>query len=190
MVVSTLEFTIVKKNDFNSPNIENTLTMEKYLTWTKGLFDSNYQIFEQGQIKNSLLFNSYKNEARSVGAQQNLLFVTQGFTNQTTIIYDGKNLVLGKITYNSWQARATVTLNSGVQLAWRFTNGWLSNWEITNFTDKKINYNSSSSSGTIISNTDDELMLIAGLFIKEYYARILILILLIVIISTATSNIF
>jgi len=155
--------------------------MEKYLTWTKGLFDSDYQIFEQGRIKNSLLFNSWKNEARSVGLQQNFLFTTQGFTNPTTTIYDDNNAILGTITYNSWQTKATLTLASGSQMAWSFTNGWLSNWMITNFNDKQINYNSSSTSGTIISNTDDELMLLAGIFIKEYYTRIFILLVMMVV---------
>lgn len=164
--------------------------MEKYLTWTKGLFDSDYQIFEQGQIKNSLHFNSWKNEARSVGLQQNFLFITQGFTNPTTTIYDDKNTVLGTINYNSWQTKATITLTSGTQLAWSFSNGWLSSWMITNFKDKQINYNSSSSSGTIITNTDDQLMLLAGIFIKEYYARIFILLMLILFIPIITRSMF
>ena len=156
--------------------------MEHHLTWTKGLFESSYQLFENGQIKSSLFFDTWKNEARCVGFSGNYLFKTSGFASPTTQIISENNEVIGVITYNSWKSRATVNMNNGEQFIWTFANAWHSQWTITDFKEKSNHYRSISGGGNAMSNNDDMVMLLAGLFIKEYYNRIFIFIIIIVVI--------
>lgn len=37
--------------------------MEQVLNWRKGLFDSNYQVYNNAQLKFALNFSSWKNSA-------------------------------------------------------------------------------------------------------------------------------
>lgn len=162
--------------------------MQRYLIWNKGFFDSNYQLFGEGKIQASLLFNSWKNEARGIGLNSSYFFRTIGFVNPSTDIIDGNNEIIGTIKYDSWHSKATLTMRSGEVYAWAFTNSWLSKWTISNFTDKQVIYEANSTSGKISANTDDEVMLLSGLFIKEYYSRILILIIVFIVIIPILSR--
>ncbi len=156
--------------------------MEAILTWTKGLFESNYQIFSNGQIRNSLLFNTWKNEAQGIGINQNYYFRTSGFLNPTTQVFNQQQELIGTISYNSWQTKATINMNSGEQYMWNFTNGWYSKWAVGNFQGKQILFDSNSSSGVISTNTDDEVLLLIGLFIREFHSRLFIFLILIILI--------
>lgn len=149
--------------------------MEHFLTWRKGLFDSNYQIYKQSQIQASLFFSSWKNNARGIGLHESYFFTTEGFSNPITKITDQNGQEIGLITYHFWQLKASISLNKQEHSSWSFSNAWLSKWTINNFQGKEIHYQASSGSGTVFSNNEDELLLLSGLFIKEYFARILIL---------------
>ncbi|MGF1925283.1 MAG: hypothetical protein ACQUHE_13990 [Bacteroidia bacterium] len=155
--------------------------MQQVLTWRKGLFDSNYQLYTNGEIKGSLIFSSFKNNARGI-ALKNYYFTTEGFLNPVTKIRDENHVEIGIITYHAWQLKATVRFNNMDHATWKFTNSWLSQWAITNHADKEIQYRADTPNGTAFSNTDDELMLLSGLFIKEFFARALILIFLVFVI--------
>lgn len=155
--------------------------MDTHLTWNKGLFDSNYQLFTNGKINGSLLFDTWKNEAKGIGLTDTYFFKTEGFLKPITKIVNDKNELIGAITYGSWQTKATVKMVSGEIFGWSFTSSWLNNWLITDFKDKKIVYRSQSSNGTINSSTTDECMLLIGIFIREFYARILILCLILIL---------
>ncbi len=155
--------------------------MQSLLTWRKGLFDSNYQLYTNGEIRGSLVFNSWKNNARGI-ALKNYYFTSEGFWNPVTKIRDENHHQIAVITYSSLKMKATVTFNNLDHASWSFTNSWLSQWVITNHRDKHIQYHSSSSSGTIHSDNDDELLLLCGLFIKEFFSRGIIIIILIILI--------
>ena len=150
--------------------------MENHLVWNKGFLDSNYQLFANGKISGSIFFNTWKNEAKGIGLTNSFFFKTEGFLNPTTKLINEKNEIIGIITYDSWHTKATVNMTSGEVFAWSFSNSWLSQWMITDFKEKQISYHSHSSNGTITSSTSDEIMLLTGIFIREYYARILIMI--------------
>lgn len=155
--------------------------MEHFLTWRKGLFDSNYQIYNQSQIQASLFFSSWKNDAQGIGLHQTYLFTSGGLSNPTTRIIDQNGHEIGLITYHFWQLKATISLNNQEHSSWAFSNAWLSKWTINNYQGKEVHYQASSGSGTIFSDNDDELLLLSGLFIKEYFARIMILFFIILI---------
>ncbi len=163
--------------------------MEKKLTWTKGYFDSNYQLFDHGKISGSIHFENWNNDAKGMGLTTNISFKTEGFITPTTHIVNDKNEIIGVIKYESWQTKATITMTSGEVYGWSFTNSWLSNWMITDFKQQRITYKSNSGNGSIESSATDEIMLLTGLFIREFYARILIVILLILIIPTFSRTI-
>lgn len=148
--------------------------MNNFLTWTKGLFDSNYQLFTDGKISGSLLFDTWKNEAKGMGITSSYFYKTEGFLKPITKIINDKNELIGTITYDSWQTKATIKMESGEVFGWSFTSSWLNNWLITDFKEKKISYHSQSANGTINSSTTDESILLTGIFIREFYARILI----------------
>lgn len=158
--------------------------MNNILTWTKGLFDSNYQLFTDGKISGSLLFDTWKNEAKGIGLTSTYFFKTEGFLKPITRIINEKNELIGSITYASWQTKATIKMESGEVFGWSFTGSWLNNWLITDFKDKKISYNSQSSKGIINSSTTDESMLLIGIFIREFYARILIFCFILLLLPT------
>ncbi|SFG89182.1 hypothetical protein [Pedobacter insulae] len=155
--------------------------MENLLAWRKGLFDSNYQLYANGEIKGSLVFSSWKNNARGI-ALKNYYFTSEGFLHPVTKIRDEHHNQIGVITYNALKLKATVTFNSLDHASWSYTNSWLSQWVITNHKDKQIQYYSESTSGTVHSDTDDELMLLSGFFIREFFSRGIIIILLILLI--------
>ncbi|MEJ5996278.1 hypothetical protein WG904_17755 [Pedobacter sp. Du54] len=161
--------------------------MKRLLTWRKGLFDSNYQLYTNGEIKGSLIFSSLKNNARGI-ALKNYYFTTEGFLNPITKIRDENHNQIGTITYNGWKLKATVTFNDLDVASWSYTNSWLSQWAITNHRDKFIQYHSTTASGTASSDNEDELLLLSGLFVREFFSRAIILIIIAVMIPTITRS--
>ena len=157
--------------------------MERQLNWTKGILESSYQIFEGGDIKYTLFFDTWKNQARAISQQSAYFFRSNGFFNSNTQLLDDKNNVIGMISYHTWQNKAVFTLASGEMYNWSFANSWFTKWTITDLKEKQVSYDSDLSSGTIRTNTDDEVMLLAGLYIREHYNKILYLILFILFVS-------
>lgn len=165
--------------------------MEKYLTWNKGIFESNYQIFEAGKIKCTLFFDTWRSEAKAMTQQKSYRFKDDGIYATTTKIFDDKNEGLGIIIYNDWKTKATIILNSGENYTCDFTSLWQAKWMITNFADKQIFYDSSTSSGTVRANTDDDLMLLVGFYVREHFTKMSMLIIFIVLfIPIITRGIF
>ena len=162
--------------------------MEKYLTWTKGIFESTYQLFENGQIKGSLFFDTWKNQAKGMLEDKNVSFQTNGFLDSTTQIYAGNAELIATITFEIWQTKATVHFKSGAQYMFQFTNGWYTKWMITDLNKQRITYDSDTSSGRIVSNTTDEVMLFAGLYIKECFNRWLMLFIFLIVLIPIISR--
>ncbi|WP_316738874.1 hypothetical protein [Pedobacter aquatilis] len=162
--------------------------MEKMLNWRKGLFDSNYQVFEHGLLKFSLNFSSLKNTAVATTQGGIYLLKSEGYSVPETKILNNKNEVLAVIRYDWFAFKAKVAVSTGEQFDWSFQNSWLSRWSINNHQDKQVIFNSTTNSGLIHSNVDEDLLLFTGLFIREYYSRILYgLILFVIFMSTVRS---
>lgn len=160
--------------------------MSNFLTWNKGFFDSNYQLFSNGKICGSMLFDSWKNDAKGMGLNSSYFFKTENFFNPITQIINDKNEIIGTITYGSWQTKASIKMIDGEVFGWSFTSSWLNSWMITDFKEKKISYHAKSAHGTIDYATTDEVVLLTGIFIREFYARILIICLLLFIVPAIT----
>lgn len=164
--------------------------MEKILTWRKGLFDSNYQVFEDVLLKFSINFFSLKNSAIATTQSGIYLLKSEGYSLPESKICNNKNEVLAIIRYDWLKFKAKIFCTSGEEFDWSFQNSWFSRWSVNNHQDKQIIYNSSSGSGLIHSNTDDDLLMVAGLFIREYYIRILYALILLLVFLSFTRNIF
>ncbi len=164
--------------------------MDKGITWTKGVFDSSYQIFSDGQICGNLIFETWNNHALGIMSQKNYHFRTKGFSDITTTIYGDNNEELGTITFHLWQFRAVIALKNQTPFTWNYSNSWLSSWNLSNHHDTHMHFRASSGSGTVTgANLDNELALIAGLYIKEFFSRILVAFISFVAIMVAVRGI-
>jgi hypothetical protein len=149
--------------------------MEKIVTWVKGIFDSSYQIFCNGQICGNLIFNTWDNHAVGIMSQTNYQFKCKGYTDTTVTIYGDNQVELGHIKMNIWQMRAIINLPGQTPLSWNYSNAWLSKWTISNHQNTQIHYKTSSSSGIVTGqNLDDEFVLLVGLYIREFFSRLLV----------------
>lgn len=149
--------------------------MEKIVTWSKGIFDSSYQIFCNGQICGNLIFETWNNHAFGIMSQKNYHFRRKGFSNIVSTIYGDNHEELGNITFHMWQFRAVINLKGQAPLSWNYSNSWLSSWNLTNYQDTHLNFKASSGTGIIRGNNlDNELALLAGLYVKEFFSRMLV----------------
>lgn len=155
--------------------------MDRHLTWNKGIFDSNYQIYESGQIKSTMFFDTWRSEAKAITPQKTYLFKDDGIYATTTKIFGENQEILGIIVFDDWKTKATITLNSGESYNCDFMNAWHSKWIITDFKGKQINYDSSTSAGNAMANTDDELMLLIGFYVREHFSKMFLLLIFIII---------
>ncbi len=164
--------------------------MEKVLNWRKGLFDSNYQVWENTFLKFSINFSSFKNSAMATTQEGIYWLRSDGYSNPETRIFSQKNELLAVIHYDWINFKAKIVCTSGDEFDWSYQNSWLSRWSINNHKDKQAIYNSSSGGGLIHSNVEDDLVIVAGLFIREYYSRILYLFLIIIFLISTGRTVF
>lgn len=148
--------------------------MEKVVTWTKGRFESSYQIFCNSQICGNLIFETWNNHAFGIMSQKNYHFKANGL-KFTTNIYGDNNQPLGVISFNIWQLKAVIILQDQTSFSWHYTNSWLSEWRINNFQGTTLNYKASNGGGLVNGeHLDDELVLLTGIYVKEFFSRLLL----------------
>jgi hypothetical protein len=164
--------------------------MEQVLNWRKGLFDSNYQVFNNGLLKFSMNFSSWKNSAIATTQAGIYLLKSEGLSKPETKILDNQNQVLAVITYDWLGFKAKIVFASGETFDWSFQNSWLSRWSLNNHKDKQILFNASTGNGLIHSNVEDDMLILCGLFIREYYSRLLFGFIIAVFFLFSFKNIF
>lgn len=147
--------------------------MEQVLSWRKGLFDSNYQVFNKGLLKSSLNFISWKNSAIATTQAGIYMFKSEGFSKPETKLLNNQNEVLAIITYDWVSFHAKIVFASGDTFDWSFQNSWLKRWSLNNHQDKQILFNASTGNGLLHTNVDDDLLILCGLFVREYYSRLI-----------------
>lgn len=155
--------------------------MKKKYTWTKRLFSDMYKIFADdqqiGKLKSSFLSNTSKGDING----KSYTFKTRGtFQQQTEIIDDSSESLLGEITYNAWMTKAFITIN-GRKSTLKYDNIWGTKWSILQDDEVSIQITGSSTSGKIISDVDNELLLLSGLQALNYYWQITLFIIIIAI---------
>ena len=147
--------------------------MEQVLGWRKGLFDSNYQVVNNGLLKFSLNFISWKNSAIATTQAGIYMFKSEGFSKPETKLLNNQHEVLAIITYDWVRFQAKIVFASGDTFDWSFQNSWLRRWSLNNHRDKQILFNASTGNGMLHTNVDDDLLILCGLFVREYYSRLI-----------------
>jgi hypothetical protein len=145
--------------------------MKTILNWKKGIFSSTYEIYSQ---ENPVGYLNEKSWGQSSVGEMNgekYRFKTKGFFNQQTIILNAEDdTTVGNITYNSWMTKAKIEY-SGKVYSWSLDNMWSTKWSLHDSDGFLINYACSSSRGTIESDFQHNFLILAGLFIRNFYLQ-------------------
>jgi hypothetical protein len=145
--------------------------MKNNLTWTKGLFTNLYQIYSDGNRIGVIKERTFSQSAKASINGKEYLFRTRGFFNPYTEIIDClSNQVIGKIEFNNWRSKATVFVN-GRKIHWKHDNLWNTQWSLSDSGGIVMKFSSSTTKGQIDAQLDDGLLVLAGLFIKNYYLQ-------------------
>jgi hypothetical protein len=144
--------------------------MKTILNWKKGMFSSNYEIYSHGKFIGSLREHTWNQSGDGQLNWKGYHFKTTGFLQQVTQILGSDNFTpIGKITYNSWKTKATITY-SDQPFYWKYNNAWNTKWSLYNYTEGiKVKYQGTSSKGTIETDEENELLVLTGLYITNYY---------------------
>ncbi|HCT31157.1 MAG TPA: hypothetical protein DIW31_10605, partial [Bacteroidales bacterium] len=127
--------------------------------------------FENGIQIGTLSFAMWTNKAKGILNDKEFEYRTKGFFKPETEIGDLKNgNIVGKITYNEWKTKATITLIDGRVCEWQYQNFWHTRWAL-NQGLYFINYKSSMLNGEITSHLPDEVLIITGLFVFNFFSR-------------------
>lgn len=156
------------------------------IQWKKKLLSNTYSIYSNKQIIGKLENKTFSKKASGELNGKEYTFKTKGFLKQNTEIIDNKeNKVIGEITYNTWMTKATISI-SKQSIIWKYDNAWNTKWSISNKAGIEIKYAGTSASGKIESNTDDALLLLSGLYVINYYWQMSIAVMVAVFIPILT----
>ena len=161
--------------------------MQTKLSWKKNLLSNLYNIYSNDQHVGTLKEKTFSQTTNAELNGKKYIFQTRGFIKQYTEIIDPlENKVIGKITYNNWATKATISINYQLIL-WKYDNLWSTRWSIYNADGINIKYAGSSSKGQIDSNTDDALLLLTGLFVTNFYWQMSLAVVFIALIPIWTA---
>lgn len=175
----------------NSGTIEKTTRKarsEMKLNWKKGFFKSTYEIFSSGKLVGNMKENSWKKTAIGALNGHSVSFITHGFFSQETQIIDStKQVVVGKITYNSLRTSAEITYR-GNSYQWKNENWAHSRWSLNSMDGKVIAYRGSNSKGELESEVNDELLILTGLYVANHFWQSMIAVFIVLYIVIFASS--
>ena len=162
--------------------------MQHKFNWKKGLFSESYKIFKNDTQVGALTNKSFSQTSHGELNGEKYTFKTSGFFKQQTQIIDNyENKIIGEITYSNWMSKATININ-GKKFELKYDNIWNTKWSISNLDGIQIKFNCSTTTGQIFSDTDNPLLILTGLFITNYYLQITFVVLLILFIPILTKH--
>lgn len=144
--------------------------METHLTWKTKFFSNNYQIFRTDMQAGELLNKAFSRIATGTLNGRKLIFDVHGLFRSDTKILDENEAVVAEVDISNWRSKATITYN-GKEYTWQHENFWNTKWSVTNENGPLVKYHSRSAGGEIVSYTDDPVLIMAGLFIKNYFRQ-------------------
>lgn len=89
---------------------------------------------------------------------------------KTNIIDQEDHDFLGQIKHSCWRPKATINLPDR-QLHWSYDNIWGTRWSISDDTGVRLSYRGWAVKGSINSQAEEDLLVLAGLYISNYYWR-------------------
>lgn len=139
------------------------------LSWKKDFLGSMTTIYSGAKHIGSLREDSLSQKGSGVLNGSHYQFNNIGFFNPYTQIIDVKaGKEVGKITYNAMRTKATI-LYHGKVYEMKYNNIWNTKWMIFDREEMRLDYQGSSTKGSVSATSADELLLLAGLFISNYY---------------------
>ncbi|MBZ4192270.1 hypothetical protein [Niabella beijingensis] len=157
--------------------------MKVLLSWKKNLFSDLYTIYENNLQIGTLRGNSFSQSAYSELYGKSYTFKTKGFLRQhTEIIEEPTQTVIGIITLDNLWTKANIKLH-GKEVHWKYENLSNTKWRVSDETGLSIKYATSLTTGRIESNSMDLPLLLAGLFVTNYYWKMSLVIFIVLIIG-------
>jgi len=146
--------------------------MTTTLNWKKPLLSCSFKLFsnqiEVGQLKDS----EFSRSAFGSLNGQNLKFTSKGHLHPRTEIRDMEsNEVVGRISYNVWYPKAQIEYKGQIAF-WKFSNHWGNKWGLFNSQGLKLSFKGHSYKGSIKLNEANDAMVLAGLYVSNYYWRL------------------
>jgi hypothetical protein len=154
--------------------------MNANFTWTKGMFSGFYNIYSDGNFIGKVE-ESLSKPSTGWFNGRDYIFKSHGFFRQQVDIIDcSDNSVVGQIVYNDWMSKAYLLIK-GQRYTWKYDNIWSTQWSISDPDGNMMSFHGSTTKGQIYSMLDDGLLLLASLFITNYYWHMVLFILLITV---------
>ena len=159
---------MILKTIFNQQDMKNS----KQLRWKKKLLSCRFQLFadnqQVGHLKDSELSRSATGELNN----KRYRFTTHSHLHPKTEIFDlEKNQKVGQIRYNCWYPKARIEYG-GKTSQWKFSNIWETKWRIFHQSETAAQFSGWEKKGSIKVNVLDEALILAGLYISNYYWRL------------------
>lgn len=143
--------------------------METLYTWKKGFFKSAIEIYSGDKFVGSIKAKNWSQETNAELNDKKMRFVTKGFFNPYTIVFDAlTGEELGRIKYNGWGNKATLTISGNIY-TWKYSNTWGTKWMVSDVNGNLLSYSGSNSKGEISSGNFNETLILTGLFIRDYF---------------------
>ncbi|MCT8339195.1 hypothetical protein MG296_03950 [Flavobacteriaceae bacterium TK19130] len=156
------------------------------LHWKKKFFSNQYRIFENGREVGHFKDQPFSNTTIAGLKGQKYTFKTTGFFKRHTEVLDASNTVVAEIEYGNWMRTASISIKGDVY-SWKYDNTWNTKWSIRNHKGIEINYAGSSTKGEIKANVEDTVLVLAGLFITNYYWQTTVAVMIAIMIPIMVS---
>ena len=143
--------------------------MSTEFKWKKKVFSNCYRIFKNTEQIGEIREKVFSRKVTATIHNKSYYFQTNGFfKQQTEIIDETENRVIGEIEYGTWNNKATINLDGEV-FYWKYNNSWITKWSLCNEKGAQLNFKGSYSDGEIQTNSENELLLLTGLYITNYF---------------------
>ncbi len=161
--------------------------MHSTLKWKRAAFSTTYKIFNREEQIGHLQDHAFKQTSDGMIRNQAYRFKTEGFFKQKTMITDLQSQeIIGSIEYNSWMNKAEFKLYDR-SCHWKYDNGWQTKWSIADTAGKQIRFAGGMTKGIVEGKDPEYLLVLAGLFVTNYYRQVGIAVLLAVFIPIWVS---
>ncbi|MGD0341859.1 MAG: hypothetical protein ABSA76_09165 [Bacteroidales bacterium] len=142
--------------------------METQFTWKTKFFSNLYEISRYENAAGELRSIGWKRKSAGELNGKRVLFEIKGFFDKDFLISNpDDNSIIGKIVFNIWKTKATITILDK-KYSWQYDNFFHSRWSISNENGSIVKYESHIKNGDVTSYTDDEILILTGLYIKDY----------------------
>jgi hypothetical protein len=144
------------------------IDMETHLTWKKKFFSNIYEISQNEYTAGDLRSIGWKRKSIGELNGKKALFEIKGLFDKDFLISNpDDNSLIGKIVFNTWRTKATITILEKAY-SWQYDNFFHSNWSISNENGNLVKYESHFKNGDINSYNNDEILILTGLYLREY----------------------